>query len=104
MKKIKHKLIISCGLLLMMILGVIGYSKMNPSHVIITDKHFYISLLDMEEAYAVEGTYARYMVADFNEDYTLASIEDYMSNKMGNDGNMYLISCILYLHLNPLIH
>ena len=94
MKKIKNKLAIACGVIVIMILGVVAYTKMNPSHVVITDKHFYISLLDMEEAYAVEGTYARYMVADFNEDYTLSSIEDYMSNKMGNDGNMYVVSGI----------
>ena len=94
MKKIKNKLAIACGLISLLVLGIVAYTKIEPTHVVITDKHFYISLLDMEEAYAVEGTYARYMVADFNEDYTLSSIEDYMSNKMGNDGNIYVVSGI----------
>lgn len=98
MRKLKEKLnkriIAVCSVLMLLLGGLTLYVKNIENHVVVTEKHFYISLLDMEEAYAVDGTYARYMIADFNEDYTLGTIEDYIEEMMNDDEHIYIVSGI----------
>ena len=82
-------------ILLLLGIGTIAYkAKDKNDHVVINDKFYYASIIDMEEAYSVEGTYARYFVADFNEDYTINTIEKYIEEKIGNNENIYIVSGI----------
>jgi uncharacterized membrane protein YkoI len=83
------------AILLILGLGMIGYKIFdNKNHVVINDKFYYISIVDMEEAYSIEGTYARYFIADFNEDYTIGTIEKYIEEQMNDKENIYIVSGI----------
>lgn len=95
--KINKRFIILFVVLSLVVGGIGGFvykSLDKHDHVVINDKFYYASIIDMEEAYAVEGTYARYFVADFNDDFTIGTIEKYIEEEMKNPENIYIVSGI----------